>query len=69
LHTGQKQTEQFDYNLNSQLSRASNEVSQIDLYRHSVAYQWGQTRSHSKANQPESSRIFVWIQSVWIFDT
>ncbi|QNX32824.1 RHS repeat-associated core domain-containing protein [Acinetobacter seifertii] len=32
LHTGQKQIEQFDYNLNNQLSRVSNEVSQIDFY-------------------------------------
>ncbi|WP_168391379.1 DUF6531 domain-containing protein, partial [Acinetobacter indicus] len=36
LHTGKKQTEQFDYNLNSQLSRASNEVSQIDFYRNTL---------------------------------
>ncbi|MFI8010565.1 RHS repeat-associated core domain-containing protein [Acinetobacter sp. ABJ_C4_1] len=36
LHTGQKQTEQFDYNLNNQLSRASNEVSQIDFYRNAL---------------------------------
>ncbi|EXE70944.1 rhs family domain protein [Acinetobacter sp. 1566109] len=27
LHTGQKQIEKFDYNLNNQLSRVSNEVS------------------------------------------
>lgn len=36
LNTGKKQTEQFDYNLNSQLSRASNEVSQIDFYRNAL---------------------------------
>ncbi|WP_436862113.1 RHS repeat-associated core domain-containing protein [Acinetobacter haemolyticus] len=36
LHTGKKQTEQFDYNLNNQLSRASNEVSQIDFYRNAL---------------------------------
>ena len=36
LHTGQKQTEQFDYNLNSQLSRVSNEVSQIDFYHNAL---------------------------------
>lgn len=36
LHTGKKQTEQFDYNLNSQLSRVSNEVSQIDFYRNAL---------------------------------
>ncbi|MDS7928269.1 RHS repeat-associated core domain-containing protein [Acinetobacter sp. V102_4] len=36
LHTGQKQTEQFDYNLNSQLSRARNDVSQIDFYRNAL---------------------------------
>lgn len=36
LNTGKKQTEQFDYNLNNQLSRASNEVSQIDFYRNAL---------------------------------
>ncbi|MEX7521852.1 RHS repeat protein, partial [Acinetobacter baumannii] len=50
LHTGQKQTEQFDYNLNSQLSRASNEVSQIDLYRNAL----GQlVREHQHYKIPE----------------
>ncbi|MDV7623296.1 RHS repeat-associated core domain-containing protein [Acinetobacter baumannii] len=50
LHTGQKQTEQFDYNLNSQLSRASNEVSQIDFYRNAL----GQlVREHQHYKIPE----------------
>ncbi|MFW6537439.1 RHS repeat-associated core domain-containing protein [Acinetobacter baumannii] len=50
LHTGQKQTEQFDYNLNSQLSRASNEVSQIDFYRNGL----GQlVREHQYYKIPE----------------
>ncbi|MDC4857609.1 RHS domain-containing protein [Acinetobacter baumannii] len=50
LHTGQKQTEQFDYNLNSQLSRASNEVSQIDFYRNGL----GQlVREHQHYKIPE----------------
>lgn len=50
LHTGQKQTEQFDYNLNSQLSRASNEVSQIDYYRNVL----GQlVREHQHYKIPE----------------
>ncbi|MFW2003773.1 RHS repeat-associated core domain-containing protein [Acinetobacter baumannii] len=50
LHTGQKQTEQFDYNLNNQLSRASNEVSQIDFYRNAL----GQlVREHQHYKIPE----------------
>lgn len=50
LHTGQKQTEQFEYNLNSQLSRASNEVSQIDFYRNAL----GQlVREHQHYKIPE----------------
>ncbi|GLG84343.1 RHS repeat-associated core domain-containing protein [Acinetobacter calcoaceticus] len=50
LHTGQKQTEQFDYNLNSQLSRASNEISQIDFYRNAL----GQlVREHQHYKIPE----------------
>lgn len=50
LHTGQKQTEQFDYNLNSQLSRASNEVSQIDFYLNAL----GQlVREHQHYKIPE----------------
>ncbi|MDO7520641.1 RHS repeat-associated core domain-containing protein [Acinetobacter baumannii] len=50
LHTGQKQTEQFDYNLNSQLSRASNKVSQIDFYRNAL----GQlVREHQHYKIPE----------------
>ncbi|MBO3658124.1 RHS repeat-associated core domain-containing protein [Acinetobacter haemolyticus] len=32
LQTGQSQTEQFDYNLNNQLIRVSNALSQIDFY-------------------------------------
>ncbi|MGQ1137674.1 RHS repeat-associated core domain-containing protein [Acinetobacter baumannii] len=50
LHTGQKQTEQFDYNLNNQLSRASNEASQIDFYRNAL----GQlVREHQHYKIPE----------------
>ncbi|MGQ1272461.1 RHS repeat-associated core domain-containing protein [Acinetobacter baumannii] len=50
LHTGQKQTEQFDYNLNNQLSRASNQVSQIDFYRNAL----GQlVREHQHYKIPE----------------
>lgn len=50
LHTGQKQTEQFDYNFNSQLSRVSNEVSQIDFYYNAL----GQlVREHQHYKIPE----------------
>jgi RHS repeat-associated protein len=50
LHTGQRQIEQFDYNLNSQLSRVSNEVSQIDFYRNAL----GQlVREHQHYKIPE----------------
>ena len=49
IETRQTQKESFDYNLNGQLSRASNETSQIDFYRNEI----GQlTREHQHYKLP-----------------
>lgn len=50
IETRQNQTEEFAYNLNGQLSRASNEISQIDFYRNGI----GQLiREHQHYKLPE----------------
>lgn len=49
IETRQTQKESFEYNLNGQLSRASNEISQIDFYRNEI----GQlTREHQHYKLP-----------------
>ncbi|MBO3656466.1 RHS repeat domain-containing protein, partial [Acinetobacter bereziniae] len=57
LQTRHRQVEEFEYNLNSQLSKASNTESQIDFYRNPLGQLVREHQHYKVPNLPALSAI------------